>query len=239
MDAVRVLGGLLSQRAARNGGKGAVLGQVLTGIANAKEAKEYRERAQQFDPRFDHRRHSPLESIVRDGVSRHHHRGGHLPPHMSNWAQQHGPQYRYPYGQPEKVRNVPEPRHRDHDHRHDSGLGYNQRAELLIQAMIMGAQADGQLDTAEQDRIVQQLHPLDRAESEYLRRQFGRRHDVHEFVHSVPPGMEYEVYQVSLMAMDLDTRAEAEYLRALAQCLRIEPHVCNEIHRRVGAPNLF
>jgi uncharacterized membrane protein YebE (DUF533 family) len=240
MDAVKILGGLLSQRAARTGGAGQVLGQVLNGIAAAKEQKE---RQQHMDARFDHHRHhSPLEGLVRDSVSRHHHGGGQLPPHVSNWAQQHGPRYRTQHQRVETVRRAPEPRHdvRDHhQHEHGSGLGYHQRAELLIQAMIMAAQADGKIDSVEQDRIVQQLQPLDRAESDFLRREFGRRHDVHAFVHALPLGMEYEVYQISLMAMDLDTRKEADYMRALAKCLRIEPQICNNLHRQFGAPNLY
>lgn len=231
MDAVKILGGLLSQRAARTGGAGKVLGQVLNGIAAAKEQQNFP------DPRFAPHRHSPLESLVRDSVSRHHHAGGHAPPHVSQWANQNGHQYR-----PPKVRSAPRPRHDEpsrHQHEHSSGLGYNQRAELLLQAMIMAAQADGQIDAAEQDRILQQLQPLDQREVDWLRREFGRRHDVHDFAHAIPHGMEYEVYQVSLMAMDLDTRHEADYLRALAQCLRIDPQVCNQIHHRCGAPNLF
>ncbi|MGB7343814.1 MAG: DUF533 domain-containing protein [Pirellulaceae bacterium] len=228
MDAVKVLGAMLSQRAARNGGRGAVLGQVLNGIANAHEQHQH------VDPRFDPRHHAPLEHIVREGVTRYQHGGGQLYPPGSQWVNQHRPH------QPPTVRSVPRPRHDDHDdHRHGSGLGYNQRAELLTLAMIMAAQADGKLDQAEQDNIIAQLQPLDQNESDFLRREFRRRHDVHDFVHKVPAGMEYEVYQVSLMGMHLDTQAEANYLRALAECLRIQPQVCNQMHQRVGAPLLY
>ena len=231
MDAVKILGSLLSHRAARTGGGGAVLGQVLTGIA---EAKEREAAARHHDPRFAPQHHAPFEGIVRDSIGRHHHAGGRMPPHVSDWAGQYGQQYR----QPPVVRNAPRPRHDVRDN-HCSGLGYNQRAELLIQAMIMASQADGKIDAAEQDRIIGELHPLDRAESDYLRREFGRRHDVHAFVHALPQGMEYEVYQISLMTINLDTRAEANYLRELAKCLRIDPQVCNQIHYRCGAPPLF
>ena len=234
MDAVKVLGAMLSQRAARNGGKGAVLGQVLSGIAAAKQAQEIRDH---HDPRFDHRQHhAPFEHMVRDGVSRYHQGGGRNYQPGVQWAEQHHGNH----AQPPKVRSVPRPRDdHDRDRRHGSGLGYDQRAELLVMAMIMAAQADGKLDAAEQDKIVQQLAPLDRAESDFLRREFGRRHDIHDFVRTVPAGMEYEVYQVSLMAMHLDTKHEAEYMRSLAECLRIEPQVCNQIHQRVGAPTIY
>lgn len=105
--------------------------------------------------------------------------------------------------------------------------------------MIVAAQAGGKIDHAEQDWIVSELRPLDRDEVERSRRAFPRRHDVHEFVHKIPNGMEYEVYQVSLMAIDLDTKLEAASRRDLAKCLRIDPVVCNRLHLRCGAPTLF
>ena len=235
MDAVKVLGALLGQRAGRPGSGGNILGQVLNGIAAAKEAERHRDHHQHHDPRFAPQHHSPLEHIVRDSVSRHRQAGGQLPPMATQWYDQH-----HGHGaRPPKVRNVPKPRHDVDDHRHGSGLGYNQRAEILVTAMIMAAQADGELDAAEQDRIIQQLQPLDREESDFLRKAFRRRHDIHDFAHSVPNGMEYEVYQVTLMAIDLDTQHEAEYLRNLATCLRIEPQVCNQVHHRFGAPALY
>jgi hypothetical protein len=231
MDVAKIFGALLSQRAGRSGSSSKVLEQVLNGIAAAKQQQQHP------DPRFAPQHHSPFESLVRDSVSRHHRGGGQVPPMASQWMEK-------TYGRSAPaptVRNVPRPRHDVDDHRHDhgSGLGRNQRAEILVTAMIMAAQADGKLDAAEQDRIVQQLQPLDRAESDFLRRAFGRRHDVHEFVHSVPNGMEYEVYQVTLMAIDLDTQQEADYLRELAKCLRIAPQVCNQMHQRYNAPLLY
>ena len=249
MDTVKILGSLLSQRAARHGGKGAVLGAVLNGIATTKQAERQR---QQHDPRFDHRHHAQLERLVRDGVGRYHHGGGQAYAPGGQWAQKNYPKGGYPNvsrppvynaGRPQSaptVRGVPKPRVERHDYDdHDSGLGYYQRAELLIRAMVMASQSDGKLDAAEQDRILQQLQPLDQNEVEFVQKELRRRHDLDEFVHSVPNGMEYEVYQVSLMAIHVDTRQEADYLRALAKHLRIDPQVCNQLHARCGAPALF
>ncbi len=255
MDPVKILGGLLGQRATRPGsGGGAILGQVLNGVAQAVQAQS---QTQTADPRFAPQQHGALESLVRDAIVRQHQAGGQLPNRASGWVQRQAA--------PPTVQRAPSPQHNDQDrhqqqqhgglqqgtHQHGahpfgqqlqahcSGLNQNQRAELLIQAMIMASQADGQIDTAEQDNIVQQLQPLDQNEVTWLRREFNTRHDVHSFVHAIPQGMEYEVYQVSLMAMNLDTQNEAAYLRDLAQCLRIDPQVCNQIHARVGAPVLY
>ena len=218
MDATRILGGLLANRTGRTRGNGQILGQVLNGVAAITEAANQ-------GHRFPPAHHAPLESIVRDSVYRHHHRGGRFPPAADQWIR----------AQP--VQRVPKPRH-DHD-QHHSGRNYAQRAELLITAMVMAAQADGQLDQAEQDQIIQQLQPLDRAEADFLRRQFARRHDMEAFVHEIPNGMEYEVYSISLMAINLDTNAEARYLRALGECMRLQPHEVNAIHQRLGAPLLY
>jgi uncharacterized membrane protein YebE (DUF533 family) len=44
---------------------------------------------------------------------------------------------------------------------------------------------------------------------------------------------------MSLLGMKLDSRAEADYLAELAQGLRLAPQVCNQIHCRYGAPEIF
>jgi uncharacterized membrane protein YebE (DUF533 family) len=51
--------------------------------------------------------------------------------------------------------------------------------------------------------------------------------------------MEREVYAVSLMAIDLDSNPEAQYLHQLAQGVGLSADACNEIHRALGVPNLY
>jgi uncharacterized membrane protein YebE (DUF533 family) len=48
--------------------------------------------------------------------------------------------------------------------------------------------------------------------------------------------MEADIYTVSLMAIRIDTANEAQYLRQLAQCLRLPAHVVTQIHQQLGAP---
>ena len=219
MDAGRILGGMLAHRARRAGGDGRVLGTILDGVAKITEAAN-------SHPRFPPAHHAPFERMIRDSVRRHHHQGGQYPGPAGAWIQ------RQPRSTP-----VPAPRHDGHDHH--SGWDYEQRARLLTLAMIMAAQADGQLDELEQNNIVSQLQPLSREEEDFLRRHFRRRHDVEDFVRDIPSGMEYEVYSVSLAAIDLDTQAEARYLRTLAECMRMSPQEVNVIHHRFGEPALY
>jgi uncharacterized membrane protein YebE (DUF533 family) len=51
--------------------------------------------------------------------------------------------------------------------------------------------------------------------------------------------MEREVYAVSLMAIDLDSNPEAQYLHQLAQGVGLSADACNEIHEALGAPKLY
>jgi uncharacterized membrane protein YebE (DUF533 family) len=207
---------------------------------------------------------SPIESIVRDAIVRHHQAGGQLPAPATNWVQQgnypagyvgyeqqyqqqqyqqqqHPTQYppNYLPGQAPTVRGAPVPNQdvpRDPTY---SGLSYDQRGEILIQAMIMAAQADGKIDADEQARIVQQLQPLTQSEVDYLNRAFGTRHDVEAFVSTIPRGMEQEVYQASMMAINLDNDRELQYLRSLAVALRIHPDMCNQMHSSYGMRGIF
>lgn len=228
MDPLKVLGGLLNQRAARSGGSGSVLGQILEGIADARGPQQ-RPVPHPHDPRFSPRHHEAMERIVRESIHRNHQAGCQQSARAQQWIQRGGG-----YVQP-----APPPVHGGHHHDHPCGLSPQQRAEILIRAMIMASQADGMIEQAEQAAIVTQLQPLDRAEAAFLQREFNTQHDVHAFAHTVPSGMEHEVYCVSLMAINLDTQCEAEYLRQLASCLRIEPSVCNYLHQQCGVPVLY
>ena len=63
--------------------------------------------------------------------------------------------------------------------------------------------------------------------------------DVNAFIHSVPRGIEEDVYALSLMAIKLDNQTEAQYLDALAKGLRITEQQSNAIHDRLGAQRLY
>jgi uncharacterized membrane protein YebE (DUF533 family) len=115
----------------------------------------------------------------------------------------------------------------------------NSRAELLIRAMINAAKADGRVDEQEKQNILQRVGDLDREEAEFLRRELSAPLDINGFIRSVPRGMEQEVYAMSLMGIQLDENTEAHYLLQLAQGLGLNAEVCNNIHRELGAPEIF
>lgn len=118
-------------------------------------------------------------------------------------------------------------------------LDTNEEALVLIRAMINAAKSDGRVTQAEQQEIMQRISNPTQDAINFLREEFARPVDVREFAWSVPLGMEQKVYTISLAAVDVDTQAEATYLKDLAHGLRLEPELCNQLHQQYGAPALY
>lgn len=113
------------------------------------------------------------------------------------------------------------------------------QATLLLRAMINGAKSDGQVDKDELDRIVKRLGDIDEHEAAFLRAEFEAPLDIAAFCATVPDELDEEVYAFSLLGMKLDTQREAQFLGAMAQGLNMDPRVCNEIHQKLGVPEIF
>jgi uncharacterized membrane protein YebE (DUF533 family) len=122
------------------------------------------------------------------------------------------------------------------------GVEYQQasdQATLLIRAMINAAKADGKVDSEEQKRILDKLGEITQDEMAFVRDELARPLDLEGFTRSIPQGMEQQVYAISLMAIDLDSQAEAQYLHNLAQASGISPQVSNQIHQQFGAQPIY
>ncbi len=115
----------------------------------------------------------------------------------------------------------------------------NDQATLLIKAMINAAKADGSFDESEQKALLDKLGNVTQDEIDFIQSEFNKPLDVESFANDVPRGMEHQIYALSLSAIDLDDRREAQYLADLAQSLRISPSEANQIHEQVGAPKIF
>ena len=138
-------------------------------------------------------------------------------------------------------RDAPNPGHEDCDH---LPMGVDRReaedqATLIIRAMINAAKSDGNIDEAEQEKVIGKLGDVSQAEADFVRSEFRAPLDVNAFVHSIPRGMEQQIYAVSLMAIDLDHNKEAHYLDQLAKGLNIQPQLANQIHEQLGAPAIY
>ena len=113
------------------------------------------------------------------------------------------------------------------------------QAEILLRAMLNAAKSDGQIDKAEQERIVEHLGDISASEKQFLRDEMSAPLHTAAFIRSIPKGMEQQVYLMSLTSIDLDHKAEAQYLHQLAQGLGISQQACNDIHQQAGAPVLY
>ncbi len=118
-------------------------------------------------------------------------------------------------------------------------IDQEQQAEILLRAMLNAVKSDGQIDKAEQERIVEHLGDVSESEKQFLHDEMSAPLDMAAFIRSIPKGMEQQVYLLSLTSIDLDCKAEAQYLHQLAQGLGISQQACNHIHQQAGAPVLY
>ena len=79
---------------------------------------------------------------------------------------------------------------------------------------------------------------MDAEDEAFLRAEFAAPLDIDAFIESVPSGMEAEVYTASLLPIEIDTVAETEYLRTLADGLGLKQEQIDEIHNTLEIPTL-
>ncbi len=128
----------------------------------------------------------------------------------------------------QSTRRTPEPEQED-----------EAEAAVLLRAMIMAAKSDGTLDDAEKAKLMDQVGDATRAEIDFINAELSAPVDIDGLLRDVPRGMEEKVYMVSLMAIDLDERAEAEYLHQLAQALGLSEAEVNALHDHAQAPRIY
>lgn len=110
--------------------------------------------------------------------------------------------------------------------------------ELVLKAMINAAKADGRIDQAEIDRITGKVQQ-NGADSEalaYLKAEMARPLQTAELVAAArgKPELAAQLYGASLLAIEVDTPAEKEYLDKLASGLGLEPEVTRQLQQAVG-----
>lgn len=112
-------------------------------------------------------------------------------------------------------------------------------AALMLSAMIQAMKADHKLDEDEEARLMEHLGDVSHQERQFVNQELQKPVDVSALVANVPQGLEEQVYLMSIMAIDLDNRDEAQYLHDLATELGIGREEVNAIHTHVGAPVLY
>lgn len=110
--------------------------------------------------------------------------------------------------------------------------------ELVLKAMINAAKADGRVEESEIGRIVGKVQETgaDATSQAFLRAELEKPMDTDALVAAAKgkPELAAQLYAASLLAIEVDTPAEKEYLAELAGALGLEPRVTEQLHQAVG-----
>lgn len=112
-------------------------------------------------------------------------------------------------------------------------------AGLMLKCMIQAVKCDGDLDEAEKKKLMASLGDATQAEMQFVNAELAAPLDIEGLAKQIPRGMEAQAYMMSLMAINLDNKNEAQYLHSFAQSLDLEKDQVNAIHDHVKAPRLY
>lgn len=112
-------------------------------------------------------------------------------------------------------------------------------AALMLRAMIQAAKSDGRIDPAEQQKLMESLGDAKDEEMAFVRSELRQPIDIAGLCAQVPDGLQQQVYAMSLMAIRLDSRTEAEYLHELGSGLGLSRRDINAIHSRLQVAPLY
>jgi len=112
-------------------------------------------------------------------------------------------------------------------------------AALMLRAMIQAAKSDGKLDDNERQRLMENLKDGDQDEIEFVNRELAAPIDIDGLASQVPAGMQQQVYVMSVMGINLDEQAEAEYLHKLATAMGLDQQAVNNVHDQLGVQRIY
>lgn len=120
----------------------------------------------------------------------------------------------------------------------EAASALNEQALILIRAMINAAKADGQIDEQEKQNIIGKLTDVNPQEEAFIKQEIAKPLNL-DFLSQVTQDMAMNVYMMSLMAINLDTQAEIQYMQQLAQALGLDPQTVNGVHQQLGVTPLY
>lgn len=119
----------------------------------------------------------------------------------------------------------------------DEARALEDRARLVIKGMINIAKSDGQVSLDEIQRIIGKVEAsgMGVEDQEWLSVELRRPLDLDAFVAEIPsPEVAAEVYAGSLLAVEVDTPQEQQYLRDFAAKTGLHPLVVEHLHQSLG-----
>jgi uncharacterized membrane protein YebE (DUF533 family) len=109
-------------------------------------------------------------------------------------------------------------------------------AKLMIRAMIMAAKADGEIDAAERQKIMDHLTDASEEEIAFVEAALDAPVDVPALAQETGEAMREQIYATSLMAITVDTPAEQAYLAQLGSALGLSAEARAKVHASMGKP---
>jgi len=117
-------------------------------------------------------------------------------------------------------------------------LQMEQSSELVLRAMINATKSDGEIDQNEIDRMLGKISEIgiDEEGRDYLRTQLQQPMETEALIAAAQgqPELAAQIYAASLLAIEVDTQAEKDYLERLAQGLGLTPEITRRIQELVG-----
>ena len=110
-------------------------------------------------------------------------------------------------------------------------------AQLVLKGMINAAKSDGQISPDEMQRIVGKLQEsgADQGMQQWVLQQMQEPLNVQAFAAEIPnQEVAAQVYAASLLAIEVDTDPERQYLQAFARATNLHPLVVGQIHQTLG-----
>lgn len=113
-------------------------------------------------------------------------------------------------------------------------------AGLMLRAMIQAAKSDGDIDRAEQAKILETLgDDADPSDKAFVEAQLAAPVDPEALAAATPEAQRTQVYSASLMTIRVDTQAEAQYLDQLAKAMELDEAMVNMLHMQMGLQPLY
>ena len=112
------------------------------------------------------------------------------------------------------------------------------QAQTIVRAMINAAKADGRIDETETSKIIGKLDDdgLTEAEKNFFLTEANKPMDLQGIIDEAAGSQELaaEVYAASLLAIEVDTPAEQQYMAQLANGLALPQEAVAHIHETLG-----
>ncbi len=115
---------------------------------------------------------------------------------------------------------------------------HERHSELILKAMVNAAKADGRIDESEMSRLLGKVQEdgAEREELDFLKAEIARPMDTEGLVAAAKgnPQLAAELYAASLLAIEVDSPAEKDYLAQLAASLELPTSVTDQLHTSAG-----